>query len=608
MAFPTTPILDNFNRADEPLNTRQNWGPLLQGFVNGSVLTTGFRSVSFAEAANAWALPIGSADQELYCTVVIRPDASGNVRLFVRTTDVNTGTENGYVGQFTRTAWSIDVFTDGAITSTITSGSYSLQDGDSIGIAITGSTIELYHKPSAGAWTLLGSTTDTTWTNGGIGFYVNDPAKAAVLDDVGGGSSIYSAAVAQLVESFRNVRNRSLYHDGERKVVQGSSRGAGDAPASYGWFTHEEIVRVFAQRADLSAHQQSQPAADWMAFAANIFYDPLTMSGWLPSLGNFRSTSHLRYQRDTNRDLAWAVDIQQQLVGLAAISQLSDSFRNVRNRSLYGDGEKKPTQGPGGSSLTGPEYDPQINIWNVDSHRVPGKPYWTSPGPSVDWIEAPRQAQSFDPATHPWAIDSTVPRRTRPVQMSWTKSGFFVALYHNPAQAGWVLDSQRVPGGPWWTSPDPHTDWIDPVVRTPFDTTLRSDVLDSQRVPADPYWTSPWQGNDWLNPGLLGEISFDPQTEDWSIKTNTYRSRAWYSDSPQQQAWMVPAVIFDGLLWPSTAIPSHRELPKAKGLWQPDLDNAWEAENPPVPNFFNASFAPGANTLDQPGGSPERSS
>ena len=77
---------------------------------------------------------------------------------------------------------------------------------------------------------------------------------------------------------------------------------------------------------------------------------------------------------------------------------------------------------------------------------------------------------------------------------------------------------------------------------------------------------------------------------------------------PMQQAWLVPSAKFDPKLWPATGLPSHRELPKAKGLWQPDLDNAWQDANPVVPNFFTASFVTNANIVDDAGGSPERSS
>lgn len=430
--------------------------------------------------------------------------------------------------------------------------------------------------------------------NGWISFVANSPYTSARG----------VPAFHQLANSYRYVRDRSLYRDGEKKISQGTNNGESPAPAEFGWFTHEEIIRVFSQRADLSAHQQAQPPISWMGFAANIFYDPSSMSGWIEPLGGFRQGSNRRYQQDTNRDLTWALSSQQQLVGLAAISQLSESFRLVRDRSLYHDQEKRPVQGSSASNNVIPEYDPQIVQWVVPNHRTKGKPYWTSTGPSIDWINNPVSQASSNPATHPWAIHSQFVRKTRPEQMSWTKSGFFISLFYNPAQAGWTVNSQRVPGGPWWTSPDPTVDWISPTLRAPFDTTLRSDVLDSQRVPSDPYWTSKWQGNDWLNPGLLGAVSFDPRTEDWSIKTSTYRSRKWWSDSPMQQAWLVPSAKFDPVLWPSTAIPSHRDLPKLTGRWQPDLDNAWLTENPPVPVTFRPSFATQANQLNDQGGSP----
>lgn len=429
------------------------------------------------------------------------------------------------------------------------------------------------------------------------------PEQGWMADVVANSFTTASAipAISQLVNSFRNVRDRSLYQDGERKIINGTNNGESPAPAEYGWYTHDDIARFVAQRAKSVIHGQEQPASDWMAFAANVFYDPTAMSGWLSSLGNFRSESSIRYQRDTNRDLAWAVSVQEQLVGWAAINQLAESFRNVRDKSLYGDGEKRPVQGSSASDAFIPEYDPQIDPWGIPSTRVPGKPYWTSAGPSVDWIENPVQQDTFDPATHSWTINSTYPRRTRPAQLSWTKSGFFVALFFNPAQQGWVVDSQLGPGFPYWTSASPTNEWISPETIAVFDPSQQSWAIQHQRVPGKPYYTSAWQGNDWLTPELLDEIAYDPRQADWTIQTSTYTSRAWYSDSPQQQAWMVPSVIFDIPFWPAVTIGSHRLWNAATGRWQPDLDQAWQTANPVVPHTFNPSFVTQSNELIEPG-------
>ena len=169
------------------------------------------------------------------------------------------------------------------------------------------------------------------------GYLLEDGTGVLILETTATYDAAFFASIIQLVESFRNVRDRSLYQDSERKAVQGSSVGGVTDSTDYSWHTQEEIIRVFSQRAKLSVDHQTFSDANWMALAVSNVYDPLTMSGWISKLGGFRSLSSIRYQQDTNRDIAWAATIGQQIDGLAAISQLSESFRNVRDRSLYQD-------------------------------------------------------------------------------------------------------------------------------------------------------------------------------------------------------------------------------------------------------------------------------
>ena len=415
------------------------------------------------------------------------------------------------------------------------------------------------------------------------------------------------AAIRQLADSFRNVRNRSLYLDGERKPVQGDvGDSSGATPTTgYGWFTHEESIRSFSQRSRLSARHQVQPEASWMLGAVLALYDHTTQYGWYASTQQVRMGAGARYQRDTNTIDTWVTTIQDQTVRFSGISQLTDSFRNVRDRSLYLDAEKHPVQGEGGGVDTTPVLDPSQFTWSIDSQRVPGRKYWTGPWTGIDWIRIPSTV--FDPATVSWSTDSQRPVRGLRPPMSWTKSGYFVAVQFDPArQFDWSINSQRVPAPPYWTSPSPTNEWIPPETYAAFDPAQQSWVVNSQRVPGKPYWTSAWIGTDWITPETV--FIYNPAIQDWTIQTSAYKSRAWRSDSPQQQAWMVPSAVIDQQLFPATALPSHRLWNKAVGRWQPDLDNAWLEENPVVPNTFNVSFATESNSLNDQGGSPVGSS
>jgi hypothetical protein len=184
--FPTTGVLDTFTRTDENPLASGPWQAFLLGTSRGQLLSNAITHTLSTSFSNAWnAVP--SSDQEIYLTVTTRPNVSGNVSLFVRANNLNSAVENGYICQYTRTTWTLSVFTGGSAAATLASGALSLSDGDAIGLRITGITLSVYHQPIAGAWTRLGSATSTTYATGTIGFYALDTATGTVLDNLGGG-------------------------------------------------------------------------------------------------------------------------------------------------------------------------------------------------------------------------------------------------------------------------------------------------------------------------------------------------------------------------------------------------------------------------------------
>lgn len=81
-----------------------------------------------------------------------------------------------------------------------------------------------------------------------------------------------------------------------------------------------------------------------------------------------------------------------------AIDQLASCFRNVRNRSLYKDGERKPFAGNavGAASEEEPAFDPAVESWAIRSERTHARSWvlretadalaWLSvPVPMVGW-------------------------------------------------------------------------------------------------------------------------------------------------------------------------------------------------------------------------------
>lgn len=360
----------------------------------------------------------------------------------------------------------------------------------------------------------------------------------------------------------------------------------------------EGVVAIRHPRTDV-------PEFGWIVTpAASMAYNAFTGYAWYSETQAPRAAAIARMVRDTNVSLGWLFQSIPGTVNPALYDWGIQSLRNVRDRSLYLDGEKRPSHGLGGGSDPIAPFDPAVSEWPIDSQRQPNKPYWTSRWIGIDWL-TPDITTPFNPSSQPWSQDSQRPTKsTQNRLISWTRSGYFLSLFDDFefAKFPWHTDSQRVPHDPYWTNLWIGTDFIPPELRAVFTPASQLNwQIDSQRVPAPPYWNSAWQGNDWLTPALLAQIAFNPATEDWTAKTNTYQSRAWWSDSPHEQAWMVPAVKFDPKLWPSIPISSHRHWPKAVGRWQPDVDNAWLTENPVVPNTFNPSFAMDTNDLVEPG-------
>jgi hypothetical protein len=346
----------------------------------------------------------------------------------------------------------------------------------------------------------------------------------------------------------------------------------------------------------------------WLRAVTSTAYDAKTGFGWFSETQSFRPPTSLRYRFDTNDQKEGWIDATLESPNkYPAMAQLLNSFRHVRIASLYLDGERKPTDPAsvgGGSSAQAAAFDPTYLGWGIDSQRPQRAPYWRLTEWDVDWIRS--DIEVLDPSTHAWSMESGwVYKRKSDLPISWTRTGWFVSLYHDVAREfDWTVNSQRVPGIRYWTSPSPATDFLTSDVISAFNPALEDRQIDSQRVPHAPYWTSQWFGNEWVNPALLAQIAFNPAQENWHIQSGTYKKRGWWSDRPQEDAWLVPSAVFDRKLWPATKVDSQRLWPKAVGRWQPDLDNAWQFTNPVVVNLFNASFVASSNQLDDAGGSP----
>lgn len=187
MPFPTTPILDTFTRADENPLAGIWTGPMEPGGDSLQLLSNQVATIGAVNFGGSYVSALAGADCEAYATIATN-DAGNRSELYVRGfTDING--LDGYCVSRVGSTWSIrrKINTgDAQIGATATQ---AFSSGDSMGIAVYGTTLEGWYKPAAGAWTLVLSRSDSTYAAGGfIGIRMFGTTYR--VDDFGGGTIV----------------------------------------------------------------------------------------------------------------------------------------------------------------------------------------------------------------------------------------------------------------------------------------------------------------------------------------------------------------------------------------------------------------------------------
>lgn len=201
MPFPTTPILDDFNRAAGSLDTRlgcsngvNSW---FLGQINGGTTTdcdvgssqlrvSGSTGDSFITASFG-------PDAEVYASWPVAP--TSYAFLAARIKDENTATWDGYgvIWIAGGTGWQIRRYDNGASTVLASSASPNVVAGDKVGMSVVGSLITAY-RYNAGAWASVVSFSDATYPLAGkIGFEFGD--STGRMTDFGGGTYVPAAGL-----------------------------------------------------------------------------------------------------------------------------------------------------------------------------------------------------------------------------------------------------------------------------------------------------------------------------------------------------------------------------------------------------------------------------
>ena len=186
---PSTPVLDDFNRANGPAGA--NWSLLRPSGV-AAVNVSGNAAVDASASAFAWDFWNASSfgpDCEAYVTVAVY-GAADTIRIGARVVNAGTATASGYFVSVSSTGvWSI-LRIDGGPSTTLAGGvTQALASGDKIAIRVVGNVVTALHYTSGGGWVqVLSYDTSSDATRYTAAGQIALEFKTSTLDDLGGGS------------------------------------------------------------------------------------------------------------------------------------------------------------------------------------------------------------------------------------------------------------------------------------------------------------------------------------------------------------------------------------------------------------------------------------
>ena len=188
MAFPTTGIIDNFNRSDEGPPLSSNWTAVSNGH---KVVSNTCEATISGDCRSLWNASTFGPDCEAYITIV--EETAWCQSVYLRMTTLVNGTMDGYNCYADTGNDYIEIFRveNGGFTQLGASVAHTWADGDKIGGECIGDTIKGYIDSGSG-WGEEISRTDSSYPDAGyIGLRTQPvPAAYMTLDDFGGGTIV----------------------------------------------------------------------------------------------------------------------------------------------------------------------------------------------------------------------------------------------------------------------------------------------------------------------------------------------------------------------------------------------------------------------------------
>lgn len=204
MAFPTTSLIDDFNRANgtiggDTCSDGINTWSTTDVQASATTMTITSNQLEVNGAGNCYLTASKGPDCEAWCTVVDPANTGSYMLLLARVKEVGGATWDGYYLFWFPNNWEIRVVTNGSASTlgAVVTGN-DLVAGDSFGFELIGSTLKGYRK-TGGSWVEVISRTDTTYGAAGfIGVGMDDTAGACIVDDFGGGTVVVPSVGASV--------------------------------------------------------------------------------------------------------------------------------------------------------------------------------------------------------------------------------------------------------------------------------------------------------------------------------------------------------------------------------------------------------------------------
>lgn len=168
------------------------------GIFGGTAGLKSDGSLCVANAANSdgyWnAADTSSADSEIWWTINANNNNNESQSGTVRTVQIGSGTTDGYHMRLQHRFGSTGRFflsriDDGVLTNINNTNVQALSAGDSVGLVIAGSTLQIWYRASGGSWAQKGTdyTDATHGAAGKLGLVITATGTSIGITEVGGG-------------------------------------------------------------------------------------------------------------------------------------------------------------------------------------------------------------------------------------------------------------------------------------------------------------------------------------------------------------------------------------------------------------------------------------